>query len=136
MGERGRPNAPRGEDSGDFMRVKHVFLPAFLLLVLAACGTPPKDALPPKSPDQVTLTSGDITNRPYRVLKDIEVTVSKPNVFADDPTQKQVAAALRKKAAEMGADAVVFVRYGALGMGLFNWGEIKGRGRAIVFTHP
>jgi hypothetical protein len=77
---------------------------------------------------------GDITNRPYQIIKDIDVTVSKPNVFADDPTQAQVAAELKKRAAEMGADAVIFVRYGALGMGLFNWGEMKGRGRAVVFT--
>lgn len=118
------------------MKLKHLCVFAMMLVVLAACGTPPKDALPPKSPDQVILTNGDITSRPYRVLKDIEVTVAKPHLFADDPTQKQVAAALRKKAAETGADAVVFVRYGTLGMGMFNWGEIKGRGRAVVFTHP
>lgn len=107
---------------------------AAMLAILAACGTPPKDARPAKSPDQVMLTEGDITDRPYQIIKDIDVTVSKPNVFADDPTQAQVAAELKKKAAEMGADAVIFVRYGALGMGLFNWGEIRGRGRAVMFT--
>ncbi len=116
------------------MKIKHLCVVSLMLFVLGACGTPPKDARPAKSPDQVILTDGDITDRPYEVLKDIDVTVSKPNIFADDPTQAQVAAELKKKAAEMGADAVVFVRYGALGMGMFNWGEMKGRGRAVVFT--
>ena len=114
--------------------MRNCVLVATMLATLAACDTPPKDARPPKSPDQVMLTEGDITNRPYQIIKDIDVTVSKPNVFADDPTQQQVAAELKKKAAEMGADAVIFVRYGALGFGPFNWGEMKGRGRAVVFT--
>jgi len=104
-----------------------------ILLALASCGAPDPNRLPRKSPDVVVLTENDITDRPYQIVKDIEVTVAKPNVFAHDPTREEVALELRKKAGEIGADAVVLVRYGALGMGLFNWGEMKGRGRAVVF---
>jgi hypothetical protein len=104
-----------------------------MFAALGACATPNPNARPPKSPDAVTLTEEDITDRPYQIIQDIDVTVSKPHLFADDPTREQVAKGLKKKAAELGADAVVLVRYGTLGMGLFNWGEIKGRGRAIFF---
>src|SRR5690348_15527031 len=130
-----RPHSRRDSVRGTFTKSVRNSVLAALLVTLAACSAaPPKDARPAKSPDQVVLTEGDITDRPYQIIKDVDVTVSKPNVFADDPTQAQVAAELKKRAAEMGADAVIFVRYGALGMGLFNWGEMKGRGRAVVFT--
>ncbi len=128
--------ARAGKVSGDFMKLTRLCFLAVMLAVLGACATPSGPVRPAKSPDAVILTEDDITDRPYEVLSDIEVTVSKPNVFADDPTQAMVATALKKKAAEMGADAVVLARYGALGMGLFNWGEIHGRGRAVVFKQP
>jgi len=108
-------------------------LAAAMALALAACGTPNPNARPAKPPDQVIVSEGDITDRPYQIIQDIDVTVAKSNVFADDPTREQVAKELKKKAAELGADAVIFVRYGSVGMGLFNWGEMKGRGRAVAF---
>jgi len=115
------------------MRSTRLLLVAAVLAALSACSTPNPNARPAKSPVEVILTEEDITDRPYQIIEDIDVTVSKPNIFADDPTRGEVSAELRKKAAELGADAVVLVRYGTLGMGLFNWGEIKGRGRAVYF---
>ena len=121
-----------------------------IALLVAACGmrtgtsvTPTPGAtpgpanadtkLPVKSPDQITLTEGDITDRPYQSLGDIKVDLQKWTIFDKDPTREMIADALKKKAAEMGADAVVLVRYGTVGLGAFTWGEMDGQGRAVVF---
>jgi uncharacterized protein YbjQ (UPF0145 family) len=117
-------------------------------LLLAGCGTrtstsvePTTGAAPaasvaaaaPKASGDVVVTENDITDRPYRSLGDISVTVSKWTLFDADPTRSQVADALRAKAAKMGADAVVLVRYGTVGIGFTSWGELEGKGRAVVF---
>ncbi len=115
------------------MNAKRFCLAVSMVIALGACVN---DHAPPqvkKSPDSVILTENDITDRPYQVIKDLDVNVSKPHAFADDPTREQVAKELKKKAADLNADAVILVRYGTLGMGLFNWGEMGGRGRAVVF---
>ena len=41
---------------------------------------------------------------------------------------------LQEKAASMGADAVVMVQYGEVGMSLMSYGKIDGRGKAIKFV--
>ena len=69
----------------------------------------------------------------FHSLGDISVTVAKNTIFDDDPTPALVDEALRKRAAELGADAVILVRYGTVGMGVFTWGKIDGNGRAIAF---
>jgi uncharacterized protein YbjQ (UPF0145 family) len=90
--------------------------------------------LPPKPADQVTVTENDITDRPYTVLGDISVSVAKNNIFESDPTREEIAGLMQKKAADMGADAVVLARYGAVGISAFSWGKMDGRGRAVLFT--
>lgn len=86
-----------------------------------------------KTPEAVQITEGDITDRPYRSLGDISVAVNKTTIFNADPTHADVDRELRAKAAALGADAVVLVRYGSLGLGLLSWGEMGGKGRAIIF---
>ncbi len=118
------------------------------LLMLGACGTrswagggptagaqpePANMALGPKSPADVVVTPNDITDRKYVSLGDIEVTVKKWTIFDKDPTPALVDDALRAKAAQMGADAVILVRYGTVGIGFTSWGQLDGQGRAIVF---
>lgn len=93
------------------------------------------DAVKAKDASQVILTENDITDRPYRSLGDIEVTVSKWTIFDADPTKEKVAEALKAKAAEMGADAVVLARYGTVGVSFTSWGAMDGNGRAVVFQH-
>lgn len=116
-------------------------------VALASCGTrtessvkPTLDGtqaaaikLPAKPAQSVVVTENDITDRRYAAIADIEVTVKKWTIFDADPTREMVADALRKKAAEMGADAVVLARYGTVGIGLFTWGQMDGQGRAVVF---
>jgi len=84
-------------------------------------------------PDNITLTDGDITDRLYTSLGDITVTVNKTTVFARDPTTAMVDEKLRAKAATLGADAVILVRYGETGVSLLSWGSLDGKGRAIKF---
>ena len=119
---------------------------AALCLSLAACGrytltsveAPPGKALATelplrRAPQQIIVTENDINDRPYTALGDVSVTVRKITLFDNDPTRADVSYALQQKAAKMGADAVVFARYGALGFGAVSPGELEGNGRAIIF---
>ncbi|MDP2000572.1 MAG: hypothetical protein Q8K22_13420, partial [Rhodoferax sp.] len=62
------------------------------------------------------------------------VTVNKTTVFHPEPTQELVNAQLREKGAELGADAVILVRYGKGGISFFSWGSLDGKGRAIKYA--
>jgi len=88
-----------------------------------------------KSSADVLIAEGDITNRAYVVLGEIEVTINKTTIFHADPTKELVNARLQEEAAKLGADAVLLVRYGTVGVGLFSWGSLEGRGRAVVFKN-
>lgn len=86
-----------------------------------------------RAPSQVIVTEGDITDRPYIVIGDVSVTVNKTTIFHPDPTREMVNEALRKEAAQRGADAVVLTRYGTVGIALMSWGSLEGKGRAVAF---
>ena len=84
--------------------------------------------------EKILITDNDVVDRSYKSLGDITVTVNKTTIFHPDPTPALVNQALREKAAELGADAVVLVRYGNVGISLMSWGSLEGKGRAIKFT--
>ena len=95
----------------------------------------------PKSPpvvkklaEDVLVTEQDITDRNYRAIGDLDVSVNKTTIFHDDPTREMVDNKLQEEAAKIGADAVILVRYGTVGISLFSWGSLNGKGRAIAFT--
>ncbi|MGE0253928.1 MAG: hypothetical protein AB7N54_15965 [Alphaproteobacteria bacterium] len=94
----------------------------------------PQSEITKKDPALILVTEGDITDRKYLSLGDISVSVSKNTIFDSDPTRKLVDEKLREEAAALGADAVVFARYGAVGITLFSWGSMEGKGRAVQFT--
>jgi hypothetical protein len=118
-----------------------------MMLALAACGhrssgsaeaTPGTAAATSVSAgktsvDQIVVTENDITDRRYVSLGDLSVEVAKWNIFEKDPTREQVDAALRAQAAKLGADAIVLVRYGTVGITPFSWGALDGKGRAVAF---
>ena len=83
---------------------------------------------------EIIVTEEDITDRAYRVLGDINVTVNKTTIFNADPTREMVNLELREEAHKLNADAVILVRYGSVGIGLASWGSLDGKGRAIAFT--
>ena len=87
-----------------------------------------------KSAADVIVTTTNITNRKYRVIGDIDATVNKTTIFHSDPTRQLVNEELKKGAAALGADAVILVRYGTVGVGLLSWGSLDGKGRAVAFT--
>jgi hypothetical protein len=88
---------------------------------------------PPTNASAVIVTEGDIADRPYEVLGDISATVNKTTIFHSDPTRELVAAALKERAAGIGADAVILVRYGTVGLNGLSWGALDGKGRAVAF---
>lgn len=88
---------------------------------------------PATSAAKVALTESDITDRKYTSLGDITVQVNKLTLFHSDPTPEQVNEKLREKAAELGADAVVLVRYGKVGISALSYGSMEGKGRAVKF---
>lgn len=86
-----------------------------------------------KQPAAVLLSEHDMPDRKYTPLGDINVTVNKTTVFHANPTPEMVNEKLRERGAEIGADAVILVRYGKVGMSLMSWGSLEGKGRAIKF---
>jgi uncharacterized protein YbjQ (UPF0145 family) len=86
-----------------------------------------------KLPQDIFITEKDIGERKYKVLGNIEVTVNKTTIFHKDPTREMVNEKLRKEASKLGADAVILVRYGTVGMSMMSYGALNGRGRAIVY---
>jgi len=99
---------------------------------------PPGDAgqtasFPKTDPAKIVITEGDIGDRPYETIGDISVTVNKTTLFHPDPTKELVAQKLRDEASEIGADAVILVRYGTVGVSFMSWGSLDGKGRAVKF---
>lgn len=128
--------------------LKHLTIVGLLISSLTACGhrtsvrfkTPTGESVRSSYPATVTimskhilLTDGDITYRPYRVIGDIKITISKWSILDKTPTQAMINKRLKEEAAKRGADAVIFVRYGTPGIGAFTWGKLQGRGRAVAF---
>lgn len=119
---------------------------ALLALGLSGCATwststvdgataPSKAAVIQTSVSDIRLTESDITDRKYEQLGDIAVTVNKTTVFHPDPTKELVNDKLKAEAAKLGANAVIFVRYGKGGVSFFSWGSLEGKGRAIRYIN-
>lgn len=114
------------------------------LAALSGCGSYASGSVTPapgaaaaaaaaRDPATVQLTENDITDRRYQSLGDISVAVRKTTIFDADPTRARVDEALKREAARVGADAVVLVRYGTVGIDAFSWGRLDGNGRAVRF---
>ena len=94
----------------------------------------------PTDPQDIFITSENITDRPYVVIGDISATAyayGSPggNPFAiSEPSEEEVNEEIRKQAAEVGADAVILVRYGEVGVTPLSWKSLEGKGRAIKFV--
>jgi predicted metal-dependent phosphotriesterase family hydrolase len=84
--------------------------------------------------ERIILTETDITDKKYESLAELEVNVNKTTIFHADPTKEDVNKKLKEEAAKLGADAVVLVRYGTVGVSLMSWGSLNGKGRAVKFV--
>jgi hypothetical protein len=136
-----------GMIKGDVMRaISRTFFAISVMLIVAGCGStwstsnviragqagPTGAAATPKS--EILVTEDDITDKKYRVIGDISVDVNKTTIFDSDPTPAHVDEKLREEAYKLGADAVVLVRYGSVGIGLMSWGTLEGKGRAVAYV--
>ena len=126
-----------------------VFAGVFLALSLTGCATWSTSSVDSKSaevstiqaqanaktlPASIVITDKDILDRKYLSLGDITATVNKTTIFNANPTPEMVNEKLREKASELGADAVILVRYGDGGISLMSWGSLEGKGRAVKFS--
>jgi len=92
------------------------------------------EATTPTLASSILVTEEDILDREYTSLGDIEVSVSKTTIFNKDPSNEKIDEELKREAAKLGADAVILVRYGTVGVSAFSWGKLDGKGRAIKFV--
>jgi hypothetical protein len=121
-----------------------IFAAHSLPILLSACATwgtasvsNQNNAVAPQvvtAPMFIAITEGDISDKPYKVIADISVTVNKTTIFNADPTREAVDQMLREKASDLGADAVIFVRYGTVGISMMSWGSLDGKGRAVRYV--
>ncbi len=81
----------------------------------------------------VMVLQAETLQRAYQELGPIQVTVRKGNPFMATPTHEQADLALRQKARDMGAEAIIRVHYEE-GFGLMSGSHIKAEGIAIRFT--
>lgn len=78
----------------------------------------------------ILVTEGTIAEA-HDVVGDITATVSQWTVFDDTPTPAMLQDALREKAHEVCADAVISARFGTAGMSFTSWGAMEANGRAV-----
>lgn len=126
------------------MKLRDILVTTMLVLSLTGCATwstgnvdratdESSTALAVKDPDAVEVFETDVAGRRYESLGDINVTVNKTTIFHPNPTKDLVTRKLQEQAAKLGADAVIFVTYGNVGVSLMSWGSMDGRGRAIHY---
>lgn len=72
------------------------------------------------------------TDRPHRVIGDVKANKGARFVWSPYPEIAEGEEALRKKAAKMGADAVINTQFDR-GISVWSWKAVKGRGTAIAF---
>lgn len=87
-----------------------------------------------RAPADIRVLETDVVDRQYQALGDITARVNKTTIFNANPTREMVNVKLQEQASELGADAVILVRYGEGGVSLMSWGSLEGKGRAIKFT--
>jgi uncharacterized protein YbjQ (UPF0145 family) len=75
------------------------------------------------------------TERPHRVIGDVKASKGATFVWSAQPEMSEGEEALRKKAAKMGADAVIDVKL-ERGVSMWSWKAVKGTGTAITWEDP
>jgi len=86
-----------------------------------------------KNPQDVLILEGSDAGRPYAVIGVVRATARSLNLVSSEPTRANVNDELRAKAAKIGADAIVKVRYAADRQGLQARGFLTGEGQAVVW---
>jgi hypothetical protein len=79
------------------------------------------------------VTSGDIADRPYRMLGEVRAEVRKATAFSRAPSRSHVYGELWERAQRLGADAVVRAQFGEARVTLMSWGSRRATGQAVKF---
>lgn len=82
---------------------------------------------------KVPVVEGDITDRPYRVIGEIETEVRKTMILSKTPSREKVFRELWERGEKMGADAVINARYGNSRVTFASWGARHATGQAVKF---
>ncbi|WP_294611768.1 hypothetical protein [Roseovarius sp.] len=123
--------------------IRNMLLIGSATLILASCTTwdtsnvkrsRPAAATASVSPETVIVTSGDITDRPYKKISDLKVTVNKTTALHPSPTPEMVVDKLRTEAASIGANAVINAKVSDVTISAFSWGTRIGTGEAVTFS--
>lgn len=122
------------------MKTKNIRLLALLLATSAVSGCASyrvssninSEAIPTaeRTTAMVLLSEDSLPNRKYEVIGPIEISIKKLTAFHSDPTKAQANWALIEKAREIGANAVINIRYKS-GIGLMTWGYIDASGTGV-----
>lgn len=105
------------------MRIAWALAP--LLLANAAPSVDPAVGVP--------VYPGDLRERAYTIIGEVQASASKLTPFSNDADQLKLYRALWKKAQKLGADAVINARYGDAHVSAFSWGKTKVKGTAVKF---
>lgn len=84
----------------------------------------------------VPVFAGDITDRPYVVLGEVQAGVRKATIFSKAASEGKIYRELWERGRKMGADAVIKVTYGKSHVTAISWGKTNATGTAIKFTGP
>lgn len=131
------------------MKALRIFLIMALGLVLTigvvACGVSNRTAgkvlttsnyqatEPSRNVSEIEIFEGDtFDNKEHIVIGDIKVKVKKLTLFHSNPTKEDAVVALKQKAHEVGADAVINAAF-KFGVGLTSWGQMTATGTTIKF---
>src|SRR5262249_54285198 len=98
---------------------------------------PAQDYSPPaaagRNPGDIAIFESGPADRPYRNIGGFVAMARAFNLLSSAPTREDVKEALRAKAAAMGADAVIGVRYRSETAGFASRGLMIGEGSAITW---
>lgn len=84
----------------------------------------------------VPVFEGDITDRPYEVLGEVEAGVRKATIFSKAASPNKIYRELWERAEKMNADAVINAKFGKSHVTAMSWGKTNATGTAIRFTGP
>lgn len=82
---------------------------------------------------RVPVTTGDITDRPYRVIARVKRNVRKATIFSKGASQDKLEDELWERGRKIGADAVINARFGEQRMTSMSWGANYVEGDAVKF---
>ncbi len=113
--------------------VKLVLAAVVILSACASCVAKDKNGLTSSNKKNIIVTEKTVKGK-YKVIRKLDVLIKKgAPQYGGYRSEHDVEAVLRYQAQQLGADAVIKVRYKNVPMSLFSWGEVSGTGIAIKF---